>query len=685
MAAQGRARPAGAAASQGKDKSGEVNSAAAKAAAMSTAAEPIEVTRPKVVRRPKTSAGLLPLPVHFKLTPGILVADKRDRRLSITCGCKTCVGAVTEEDKRMEPPEWLRHCGATAAQMGWKETIKVDGALSSRGKPLSLESWAKANSSEFVYTNSGAGRGTRLVRTAASKLQRQQVSVDPQLTKGSGSGAGVPEDGAKAKKSAGRKKLHAATVPTGATAPQEAAAAMVWSLESPLGEAGSLPTSPGAVLTMRVVPGSIVRRRDSGQLGWVQYILPNQVEAADVGASLANLQVVPVVRGRDMPLGDAASPDQLFLLDTRPAPRQELLGGAAAGAGGGGGTGGYADRAPPSNAKVGEATAPQGFAALRPRDSGEVWALEEVVAVLQVDVQDIIDRRSTGGAESHTGSPPAVPAASSSSAPASEDDRTPLHIACESGDAVSVEGLLAAGADTTARTKDGFTALTVASENGHTAVVEALLAAGAYKDMKEEASGHTALHIASGSGRTAVVEALLAAGADMEARTKAGATALIIAIQNGHTAVVEALLAAGANVEVMDKAGFTVLMIASRNGNTAVVKALLAAGADVGAKDVEGSTALHIACCNSHTAVVAALVAAGADVTAADKNGVTPIRIARAIAHTAVEEALRAPRAVQEVPRGAQAAKLEPMLEHSKPLHHLEVPEPMKLYVGATR
>ncbi|PNH04348.1 hypothetical protein TSOC_009488 [Tetrabaena socialis] len=317
--------------------------------------------------------------VHFELTPGILVADKRDQHLSITCGCKACVDAVPKKNKRprMGPPKWLKHCGAATPPPAWKQSIKVDGAFSLRGKPLPLKSWAEINGSVLVHTPSGADRGTRLERTATSQPQNQQVPVGPQPTKGSGSGAGVPKDGMKAKKSGGRKEVHAGT---------DAASPMVWNLENPLGEAGSLATAAAAVLTMRVVPGSIVRRRDSGQLGWVQHLLPHQVEAADadthVGASLANVQVVPVVRGCDMAQGDAASPEQLFLLDTRPAPRPELPGAAAAGAGGGG-TGGHVGRAQPFNSKVGEATAPQRGAAQRTRDSGEMWALEEVVEVLK--------------------------------------------------------------------------------------------------------------------------------------------------------------------------------------------------------------------------------------------------------------------------------------------------------------
>ncbi|PNH10008.1 Ankyrin repeat domain-containing protein 29 [Tetrabaena socialis] len=192
-----------------------------------------------------------------------------------------------------------------------------------------------------------------------------------------------------------------------------------------------------------------------------------------------------------------------------------------------------------------------------------------------------------------------------------KDGRTPLHIACTSGNAVAVEALLRAGADIEARDEEGCaTALHIASWEGHEIMVEALLSAGADKEAKDEVNRGESLSSSPPSGggggaaataranrssraaaaagsmcHEAVVEALLAAGADKEAKTVDGATALYIASENGHEAVVEALLAAGADKDAKEGDGWTALHIASQNGHEEVVEALLAAGADKEAKN----------------------------------------------------------------------------------------------------
>ncbi|PNH00689.1 Ankyrin-1 [Tetrabaena socialis] len=167
--------------------------------------------------QPGTSAGFLPLKVHFELTPGTLVADKPDRRLSIACGCKSCVDAVPAEGKRprMGPRKWLKHCDAAAPLLDWKQSIEVDGVLSSNGEPLSVKSWAEINGAELVYTSSSADRGTRLERRPASQPQGQQVPGRSRARKGNGSAAGGPKDGVKAKKG-GRRKLRSGPARSGA-------------------------------------------------------------------------------------------------------------------------------------------------------------------------------------------------------------------------------------------------------------------------------------------------------------------------------------------------------------------------------------------------------------------------------------------------------------------------------------
>ncbi|PNH07911.1 DNA (cytosine-5)-methyltransferase 1B [Tetrabaena socialis] len=426
-----------------RSKASQENDAAAEAAAAESSAA--ELTEPKGAQ-PEASAGLLPLKVLFEDTPGILVANKLNWRLSITCCCKTCVDAEPEEDKRrrMGPAEWQKHCGAATPPPAWKTSIKVDGAVSSSsGTPLSLQSWAKANSSEFVYTQKGTDRGTRLVpssqplgqqvhrlwstflqhgrpQNAEASTPSSPSSSDAEMPPSAGSaseaigGASSSDGGSASKSSRSGSRARGSGRGTGSNGGSPA--------EGADEEAGPLWLAPGAH-TIRVVPGSIVRRRGrSQQLGMVQHI----AKEASYGASAASLhagwslQVVPVVRGCDTVLGDASDAAQLFLLDTSSAPPPELLGGEGGGVGGsgGGGSGGHVVSAAPSG-KVKARETPESLrgAAELARGYREVWAMEEVVEVLQVDLSALYGHWSALDAASK-GSPPAqlaMPSSTSSS------------------------------------------------------------------------------------------------------------------------------------------------------------------------------------------------------------------------------------------------------------------------------
>lgn len=133
---------------------------------------------------------------------------------------------------------------------------------------------------------------------------------------------------------------------------------------------------------------------------------------------------------------------------------------------------------------------------------------------------------------------------------------TPLARAAQAGDASSVKGLVAGGADANAR----------------------------------EANGYTPLHYAARAGGAAAVNALLDAGVDANARDCAaqGWTPLIHAIHKHQNEAARALVERGADVNARAgdcaaskvEAGMTPLMYASMYDNTEMVKLLLARGAD---------------------------------------------------------------------------------------------------------
>ena len=140
--------------------------------------------------------------------------------------------------------------------------------------------------------------------------------------------------------------------------------------------------------------------------------------------------------------------------------------------------------------------------------------------------------------------------------------RRPLHAAANSGHAIVVATLLAAGADVNAEDDAGYAPLHSAARFGHAIVVATLLAAGADVNAKTNKRNlhSTPLHSAAIGGRAHIVSLLLAAGAEVDAKTTNGDTPLHRSIwYGGQTSVVSVLLAAGADVNAKNNGGETPL------------------------------------------------------------------------------------------------------------------------------
>lgn len=119
--------------------------------------------------------------------------------------------------------------------------------------------------------------------------------------------------------------------------------------------------------------------------------------------------------------------------------------------------------------------------------------------------------------------------------------RSPLHLACQEGDPVIVELMVAAGADVKARDWEGWTPLhnvghargetTTDNENeGYIGCAQSLLTAGADINARDM-EGYAPAHIACLGGHIGIAAALLADGADFEARNDEGETPLDILSQ----------------------------------------------------------------------------------------------------------------------------------------------------------
>lgn len=164
-------------------------------------------------------------------------------------------------------------------------------------------------------------------------------------------------------------------------------------------------------------------------------------------------------------------------------------------------------------------------------------------------------------------------------------DPSPVADAAERDDLVTVQALLANGADVRAAQGDGMTALHWAAYHGNADLAGAVLGAGADVAATTRIGAYTPLHLAARIGSGSVVRLLLEAGADPSAASQdvGGALPIHFAAEAGGADAIDALVAHGADVDARESAwGQTPLIFAASAGRTDAVTALLAHGADVG-------------------------------------------------------------------------------------------------------
>jgi ankyrin repeat protein len=154
---------------------------------------------------------------------------------------------------------------------------------------------------------------------------------------------------------------------------------------------------------------------------------------------------------------------------------------------------------------------------------------------------------------------------------------TALMWAADRSSAGAVKALLRLKADPRKRT-GAYTVLAVAARSGDAETIEALVAAGA--DVNEQSEGSpTALMWAAKEGHVEAVKVLLKLNADPRARTAFGTTALMLAVRARSREIVEALVAAGADVSAKDEMAMTPVELARILREDAIVEVLKKAGA----------------------------------------------------------------------------------------------------------
>jgi ankyrin repeat protein len=107
-------------------------------------------------------------------------------------------------------------------------------------------------------------------------------------------------------------------------------------------------------------------------------------------------------------------------------------------------------------------------------------------------------------------------------------------------DIVSLNVLLAEGADINAVDEKGNTALMLASKIGNPRMVKIILAHNPNLNQQNN-MGYTALMIASEQGQTHIVEELLKQGVDTDLKNMDGFTAAELAIRNGQPSTADLL------------------------------------------------------------------------------------------------------------------------------------------------
>lgn len=217
-----------------------------------------------------------------------------------------------------------------------------------------------------------------------------------------------------------------------------------------------------------------------------------------------------------------------------------------------------------------------------------------------------------------------------------EQDWTPLHGACLTGDVERVKALLAAGArvDVFARevpddnAEDAGYPVHIACEQGAYALVEAILEAAPSAIEHRCPRGRLPIHIVCQTGHAGLLKLLLDYGSPIE--SPVGEPILdfrmVDEIQNKplHMAITcgigkpcelsSLLIEAGADVNARrTHTGSTPLHEAACDETGREARQLLAAGADIHHTDKMGKSALHYAVSDNNVAMASLLLDAGAD------------------------------------------------------------------------
>ena len=173
-----------------------------------------------------------------------------------------------------------------------------------------------------------------------------------------------------------------------------------------------------------------------------------------------------------------------------------------------------------------------------------------------------------------------------------QNQKTPLHLALESGHADIVKYLLEQGAGINLKDKDKATPLHNAATLGNLEIVDLLLKKGATSLNEGNFRGQTPLHFACERGHPEVATRLLDAGADKEARDMIGRTPLMTTALSKNMEIAKDLIKRGADINAGAKRGpatYTTLSVAAMYDFKDLVDLLIDKDASI-SKDTSEST-----------------------------------------------------------------------------------------------
>ena len=178
-----------------------------------------------------------------------------------------------------------------------------------------------------------------------------------------------------------------------------------------------------------------------------------------------------------------------------------------------------------------------------------------------------------------------------------QNQKTPLHIALESGHAEIAKHLIGQGADINLKDKNKASPLHNAAYLGNLEIADLLLKKGAASLNEGNFRGQTPLHFACERGHPEVVTLLLDAGADIEARDMLGRTPLMTTAISKNMEVVKALMKKGADINASLKRGpatYTTLSVVAMYGFKDLVDLLIDMDAAISKDTLERTLGLAV-------------------------------------------------------------------------------------------